>query len=234
MESTALRPKWFGTTVAQELLVAVTGLAMVGFIFGHLLGNFLIFKGPEAFNAYAHHLQSLGPLLWAARIGLITALVLHVWTTVALYWSNWGARGSRYAVTAYRGRKPFPTRIMIFTGIIIFAFLGLHLYDFTFAVKEGAGTIVEGMGDGAELGLFGLVWNSFANPLRSLLYLAAVWSVGFHFAHALASIWVTLGLMKEGLTGKAEAAAWLIGAAVALGFSLIPLYVLCTTYVTGV
>jgi hypothetical protein len=40
--------------------------------------------------------------------------------------------------------------------------------------------------------------------------------------------------MKEGLTGKAEAAAWLIGAAVALGFSLIPLYVLFTTYVTGV
>ena len=60
------------STVGRDLLVGVTGLALVGFIVIHLSGNLLIFAGPEAFNAYAAKLHSLGPLLWVARIGLIT------------------------------------------------------------------------------------------------------------------------------------------------------------------
>jgi succinate dehydrogenase / fumarate reductase cytochrome b subunit len=119
------------TTIARELLVAVTGVVMIGFLLGHLGGNFLIFAGPDVFNAYAENLHSLGPLLWVARIGLILAFVSHISSSVSLYLANRKSRG-RYAVTAYLGRKTWATRFMIFSGITIFFFLFILLNVFTF------------------------------------------------------------------------------------------------------
>ena len=221
------------TTIARELLAAVTGLVMIGFLLGHLGGNFLIFAGPETFNAYAENLQSLGPLLWMARIGLILAFVSHISASVSLYLANRRARG-RYAVTAYLGRKSWATRYMIFSGILIFFFLFIHLNDFTLGDKEGAASIVPGMNDGVSLGLYGLVWNSFGNPLRSFFYLVAMVGVGSHLAHALASFWVTLGVLTHKATPKVDLAAQAVGAAVAAGYCSIPLYVLVQTYLIGV
>ncbi|NLF59024.1 MAG: hypothetical protein GX580_15445, partial [Candidatus Hydrogenedens sp.] len=59
------------TTVVMELLAALSGVGLVLFILGHLSGNLLLFAGPDAFNAYAERLQSLGPALWAIRAGLL-------------------------------------------------------------------------------------------------------------------------------------------------------------------
>ena len=224
----------FRSTVAMELAVALSGLAMVLFIFGHLAGNLLIFAGPEALNTYADKLQSLGPLLWVARIGLIAALVTHMGLTVYVTLANRAARGQqRYAMNAYVGPKTVASRLMVYTGIIIFSFLVLHLLDFTFAAKTGPATVVAGMG-AHSLGLFGLVWNTFANPVHALVYIVAVWAVGLHFMHCLSSVWVTLGALTDRATPKADAISLALGVAVSLGFSAIPVYVLVRTHLTGV
>lgn len=223
----------FRSTVALELAIAVSGLMMVLFIFGHLAGNLLLFAGPEALNGYAHKLQSLGPLLWMARLGLIAALVAHMGLTVYVTLANRGARGQRYAVYRRSGEKTVATRLMIYTGIIIFCFLILHLIDFTFAAKTGPATVVEGMG-GESLGLFGLVWNAFANPVHAFVYIVGVWSVGLHFVHCLSSVWVTLGALTDRATPLANAVSLGIGVVIALGYTAIPVYVLVRTYLTGV
>ncbi len=220
----------FTTTATRELLVALTGVMLVAFLAGHMAGNFLIYFGPDAFNAYAHHLQALGPLLWVARIGLITAAVLHVSLSAMLYLGNRSARGGRYAVRAHMGRKAFPSRIMIFTGAGLFCFLFLHLADFTFADKEGARAI---LGD-QNAGLYGVVWNAFADPRHAALYIAFMCVIGLHLSHALASLWVTFGLLTDKATPKADLGAQLVGAAFAAAFSSIPLYVMAKTYITGV
>ena len=73
------------TTIALKLLMALSGLAFVGFVLGHMYGNLKAFSGHDAFNEYAHHLRELGePLLphmgfvWIMRAGLLIALVVHV------------------------------------------------------------------------------------------------------------------------------------------------------------
>ncbi len=55
--------------------MAVTGVILFLFVVGHLLGNLKIFEGPQAFNAYAEGLRTVGApffgrgwLLWIARI----------------------------------------------------------------------------------------------------------------------------------------------------------------------
>ena len=191
----------------------------------------LIFLGAEAFNNYAETLQSLGELLWVIRAGLLTCFLLHVGATVYLTVGNYGKRPGRYAVTAYMGRKSWATRVMIFSGVIIFFFLFIHINDFTLGDKTGAASVLGSAGE--SLGLYGLVCNSFGNPLRALLYIVAVCSVGLHFSHAVSSIWVTLGILTERATPLAEQVSRGLGALVAAAFSAVPVYVLLKTWVLG-
>jgi succinate dehydrogenase / fumarate reductase, cytochrome b subunit len=219
----------FATTSARELLIAVSGLALVGFILGHLAGNLLFLLGPEAFNAYAEHLQSLGPLLWVARIGLLVALGLHMVVTILIYFSNRAARGSKYVVKVHAGRKYWPTRIMIFSGAFLFIMLLVHLKDFTFTSVAHASTAA----DIPAKDVYAMVFSTFTNPLHAVSYILFVTAVGLHFSHAISSVWLSLGLLNEKTTAVAEKAAWALGALVAVGFSMLPLSVLIRTHFLG-
>ncbi len=214
------------TTVVMELAAALSGLVMVLFVLGHLCGNLLLFMGPGVFNAYAAHLQALGPLLAVVRLAMVSALLVHVAMTVWLRLLGLGAAGpGRYAVSARRARKGFGTRTMIYTGLLILCFLLLHVYDFTFADKTGARSVLHGQG----MGLYGVVFNGFADPPRAAFYTLAVCAVGLHLSHLLSSLWVTLGVLADRATPGADFTARAAGAAVALGFTAIPLYVLIKT-----
>ena len=63
------------------MIVALTGVILMLFVIGHLLGNLQIFLGPRWVNDYAQHLRDLGPLLWAVRITLLVAVFLHIYFT---------------------------------------------------------------------------------------------------------------------------------------------------------
>jgi succinate dehydrogenase / fumarate reductase cytochrome b subunit len=123
---------------------------------------------------------------------------------------------------------------MALSGIVILCFVLFHVYDFTITGdREGDRSFVEGMGVDS-MGLYGVVFNSFANPVRALFYIMAVCAVGLHLSHAISSVVVTLGFLADKSTDRAEFAAKAIGLIVALGFSSIPLFVLFRAHVIGV
>lgn len=217
-----------GSSIFRKQVSALTGLAMIGFVIAHLSGNLLIFAGPEAFNAYAHKLASLGPLLWVMRFGLIICVVLHVAITLTLAKENANARSQRYDVEKDHGDRKLATRAMKYTGIMIVAFLILHLWDFTFGDKTGTKSIVSGLNDDESLYLFGLVWNSFSFSTgwwRDMIYIFAVGAVGLHLTHAIESVFQTFGFNHERYTPLIKKASLGIGIAVAVLFASIPIYV---------
>ena len=73
----------FNTSIGRKVITGLTGLGLVGFVIGHLAGNLTLFFGPEAFNAYAHKLESLGPILYVIEIGLIAVFVFHIFYAIA-------------------------------------------------------------------------------------------------------------------------------------------------------
>jgi succinate dehydrogenase / fumarate reductase cytochrome b subunit len=221
-------------TLFKELLVAASGLLLVLFIVGHLAGNLLLFWGPDAFNSYSHRLHELGSMLWAVRFGLIAAFGIHVFFTIWLAFDNRSSRSIPYAVHAQMGGTNLVKRTMLYSGIVIFVFVFLHLRDFSLGDQTGSGTVVAGLNAGESLGLYGLVWNSFANPVHSVLYIVAVSAVGLHLSNAVSTIWVTLGLLTDQATPRANLAARIAGSLIALCFSSIPVYVLACTYLRGV
>ena len=76
---------YLGSSVGQKILVAVTGVALVGFLVGHMIGNLKMFSGRESINAYASFLKhDLGVLIWIARAGLVVLFVTHLVFTIPL------------------------------------------------------------------------------------------------------------------------------------------------------
>ena len=75
-----------GSSVGKKLMMAITGLSFCGFLAAHLAGNLTIYGGKNAFNSYAEHLHSLGPVLTLAEWGLLVFAIVHVCTGLILFY----------------------------------------------------------------------------------------------------------------------------------------------------
>ena len=207
------------STVFTKIVMAVTGLMIVGFLAGHLLGNLLMFSGPEKINAYAFGLKSLGPLLWIVRLTLISALGLHVWSSIKLSNRNRAARP-----IAYQEKKSlkssFASRTMMYSGLAILFFVIYHLLHYTFGLIQpqtyfdNSYTLTSGE---VVHNVFNMVVAGFQNPFIALSYLFAIIFVSAHISHSVSSAFRTLGIHNPkylALTsriGPALAAIFLIG-----------------------
>jgi succinate dehydrogenase / fumarate reductase cytochrome b subunit len=219
------------SSIFRKQIVAVTGLMLVGFIIMHMMGNFLIFLGPDWFNAYAEKLQEMAEFLWIARIGLMVAFLVHILTTILLTLENWKANPNRYQVSSTKTDESlvFAKRTMIYTGLLVVLFVGFHLTDFTLHEKTVPHTEIRFQIPGQEnawiakdYGLYGLVWNSFLNPVRATLYILMMVVLGLHLSHAIQSFFQSLGLYREPLSLKIRTFSVIAGILVALGFMSIP------------
>src|ERR1019366_6804364 len=106
----------FASTVGGKFLVALTGLALTGFVIVHMAGNLQIFLGAEAINEYAKKLKDLGPLLWIARIGLLVVFVIHIWLALRLKIRSREARPIGYA-HEQTVQASFASRSMVLSGL---------------------------------------------------------------------------------------------------------------------
>ena len=128
------RSSLFSSSVGTKLILGLTGLAMVGFLIGHLAGNVLILVGPEVFNNYGHALIS-NPLLIPAEFGLLALLFLHVIKAIRNQRTNRAARPVDYTLKVGAGhtsRKSAASTSMIVTGLVILGFLAVHIRMFKY------------------------------------------------------------------------------------------------------
>src|SRR5205823_14532994 len=100
------------------MIVAVTGVVLIAFVIGHLLGNLQIFLGPDWVNSYAEHLRALGPLLWAIRTFLLVSVMLHIFYTMSLAIENRRARPVNYKRKEHV-KATFASRHMVVSGLIV-------------------------------------------------------------------------------------------------------------------
>src|SRR5256885_11187754 len=68
----------YRSTIGKKVIMAMTGLLLVAFVIGHMAGNLQVFLGPAKMNGYAAFLKSTGELLWAVRLALLAAVLLHI------------------------------------------------------------------------------------------------------------------------------------------------------------
>ncbi len=219
--------QYLNSSIGKKQIVAVTGLLLIGFVLGHLAGNLLIYGGPDLYNAYAKKLASLRPGLYLIEFGLLGIFVAHMYVTALLVIENIQARGqARYSVSRPVGERSWATRLMPYTGTFLLAFIIWHLLDFTFVDHHGPGSIVRGK----ELALYGVVYNAFADPWHSLLYVLAMFCLGLHLSHGIQSCFQTFGCIPSSREAVIAKISNGLGFLIAAAYSSLPIYVFFHNY----
>lgn len=221
--------RFLTSTIGAKVAMAVTGLLLSLFVVAHLLGNLLVFKGREAMNDYAQMLQHLGIWLWVARLGLLALFATHIALAIRLRARNQAARPVRY-VAEHTIQASFASRTMILSGLLILAFVAMHLMHFTLGWLEPSKyalheTVKQNGVEVVRHDVFAMVVAGFHNDLFVLLYLVCMVVLGLHLSHGLSSLFQSLGLRHPAYVKGVQLGGRLVAVALAAGFSLIPLAV---------
>ncbi len=207
----------FTSSLGRKFLMAVTGVVLLGFVTGHLVGNLQIFAAPDKINGYAHFLQSLGPALWAVRFFLLACVLIHLWAAVQLTLENWAARPERYEFR-HTVQATLSSRTMRWTGVVVLAFVVYHLAQFSlgWAHPDEFKSSLPLYAMAADFHLLGfpvvakgqevhdvysMVFLGFSHPLVSFFYILAVGLLSLHLAHGADSMFQSLGWRTEKWAG---------------------------------
>lgn len=224
--------KFIWSSVGKKFLMALTGLAMVIFLIEHLSGNLLLFsQNPDPYNQFSHFLIGLGWLLIAAELGLIAILLFHMISAIAISIGKKKARPVAYAKTGNAGepsKKTFSSKTMIWTGLLTFVFIAIHLKTFKFGPAEAEGYVRTV--DGVQMrDLHTLVWDVFQNPIYVAWYVGTLIFLGFHLRHGFWSAFQSLGVNHPRYTPIIYSVGILVAIIISVGFLGIPLWI----YFTG-
>ena len=183
--------KFAKSSIGAKILMALTGMALFGFVIAHLLGNLQVFLGQDQYNAYAAALKGLPELLWPARLGLLAAVLLHIVSGLRLAALNQAARPVGYAQKRYT-KASFTSRNMTVSGLLLLSFIVYHLLHFTFGLTHPEAahlTDAKGRHDVYSMFIMG-----FQNVYVSIAYIVAMVCLGLHLEHGASSMFQSLGL----------------------------------------
>jgi succinate dehydrogenase cytochrome b subunit len=214
------------TMVGKKVVMAVTGVVLVGFVIAHMLGNLKIFLGPDEINAYSRFLREVGypalgygQLLWVVRIVLLICVTLHITAAVQLSRLSWAARPVGYEIKR-NIETTFAARVMRWGGALLVAFIIFHLLQLT----AGAIGLLEGQF--RPLAVYQNVMAAFAYWPIALFYVVAMGALCLHLDHGIWSMLQTLGWNSARNERVLKMTSRAIAIVVFLGFSSVPISVL--------
>lgn len=221
---------YWSSSIGKKLIVAITGIVLVLFLAGHLIGNLVVFLGPAPFNEYAYFLHHMlhGAGIWVFRIVMLVMLAAHVIATIALTRQNRAARKGYECQTTIQASRA--SRTMILSGLTILAFVVYHLLHFT--VRDGNNdynnpALYTYLLDGKPVhNAWKMVVDGFSVPLVTAFYVIAMTLLCSHLMHGVASIFQTLGLRSRKTEGFIKQLSIGYALFIWLGFISIPLAIL--------
>jgi len=219
---------FFTSSIGKKIIMSLTGLFLISFLPVHLLGNLLLLKsdGGEAFNTYAYFMTN-NPLIKFTSYGLYAFILLHALQGVIMAWQNKKAKGGKSLVNTY-SNKSWASSNMALLGILIFAFICIHMGDFWFkmkftsqidVIKDYAGYEGVGVKD-----LYKRVSAAFGQLWIVIVYLIGMGALAFHLMHGFASAFQTLGLNHKKYTPLIKLLGTAYSVIIPLGFAIIPIY----------
>jgi succinate dehydrogenase / fumarate reductase, cytochrome b subunit len=214
----------FQSSVGKKFVVAITGVILLLFVIGHLLGNLQIFLGPDWINSYAQHLRDLGIFLWVIRGFLVIAVVLHIYFTILLAIENRRARPQRYVERDYV-KATVASRWMVLSGLMVLAFLIYHLAHFTIRVTDPRFALLKA-DPLNRYDVYSMMVFGFQNYYVSGFYVLGMWLLALHLSHGSSSLFQSLGLNNQMLTPRLSRAGRILAWLIFIGYTLIPVAVL--------
>ena len=220
------------SSIGKKFLMALTGLALIGFVVAHLGGNLLVYGKPDLLNSYAEglHKQPTYTLLWFARGGLLAFFLSHVFLGIKLSLQNRSARPKKYKYDQTT-KATFSSRTMIYSGLVLLSFILFHLAHYTFfLVHPEYSELLDATG---RHDVHTMIVAGFSSWPISIFYMVSMVLLWMHLCHGGSSVFQSLGISHP----KYKTLTTYIGPAIAtfllLGNCSIPLAVLCGVITGG-
>lgn len=212
--------------------MAVTGVMLILFVLGHMVGNLQVFAGAEKLNHYAHFLQSLGGALWLIRGGLLLIFLLHIWAALKVSAVSRAARPVPYAYKKGDLVTTYAAKTMMVSGVIVALFVVYHVLHFTTGSIDFAGSYTGGLplfvlADGSEVpDVHRMVILGFQNIPTALTYIVANLFLAVHLSHGAASLLQTLGFRHKNNAATVKKFGIAVGLIVGIGNIAMPLSIM--------
>ncbi|OQY22630.1 MAG: succinate dehydrogenase/fumarate reductase cytochrome b subunit [Desulfobacteraceae bacterium 4572_35.2] len=214
------------SSIGRKLVMAATGMCLVGFVIVHLLGNSSIFIGANGINAYAEHLHALGPIVWIFRVVLLGLFGLHIFFGIQLTLENRAARPIDYNQKK-NIRTSFGAETMIYTGLVILVFAVYHLFHFTMHLTNPEISVsalpMDALG---RNDVFTMMILSFQKFFISSIYVGAMVTLLLHLSHGVQSLFQTFGVLNGNTLPIMEKIARAAAIVIFVGFISIPVSIL--------
>ena len=218
----------YRSSVGKKSLMAVSGILLVGFVFGHMAGNLKAFEsvgasGVHPLDEYAQFLREVGyplvpeyGLLWGVRIALLVAVGVHIVAAFQLWRQSRAARSSRYRKSDSQVFS-YASRTMRWGGVIVLLFVVYHLLHFT-------------TGDVHPDFEYGSVYQNLVVGFQSvpvaLFYIVAVGALSLHLYHGIWSVFSTLGVQNPRVERVRRPLAAGLALILFVGYVSVPIAVL--------
>ena len=206
--------RFYMSNIGLKIVMALTGLGMLGFLVVHLVGNLQIFWEPEIINDYAEALHSHPTVLWPLRLGLIGMILSHIHAAVTLTSRSMAARPEGYKKLKRSKRAELGMRL---SGVIVLGFIIFHLLHMTTGNLHS---------DYIAGDVYHNVTTAFANPLIAIVYMVCNLLLGVHLFHGLWSMFRTLGVASPRYDRLARAGATVLTLTIVGGNVFMPLAIL--------
>lgn len=209
------------SSIGKKYLMGITGLIWAGFLLAHMLGNMLLFLGSEAYNNYSHKLIT-NPIILAAEVVLVVAVLIHIITAITLVLENKKAKQKLPSMISGGAKSaPVASSTMAIHGLFILAFLILHLLGFKYGPYYETT-----LADGAVVrDIFIVVVEAFKNPLYVGWYVLCLILLGLHLSHGVSSIFQSLGFLSYTNQETVKVIGIVFSVIVTFGFILQPIFV---------
>lgn len=214
------------SSLGRKYIMAGTGVLLLMFVAGHLVGNLQVFGPPELINKYAHFLQSKPLMVWGVRLGLLVIVALHITTAAQLSAANKAARPVGYAGGEAHG-STWQSRYMLMSGLVILAFIIYHLLHFTARLPA-----INGVGDFTRIktvlhgetvpDVYAMMILGFQVWWVAVFYLIAQALLFIHLGHGISSAFQSFGLRNHVWWPRVQLLAKVVSIAIFLGYASIP------------
>jgi succinate dehydrogenase / fumarate reductase cytochrome b subunit len=220
---------FFKSSIGRKVAMSLSAFFLMFFLVMHVSINLLSVFSEETFNTASHFMGTNWLVQFIMQPVLIFGVVFHFIMGFVLEIKNKKALGVSYAKNNGAANSTWMSRNMIYSGLVVLAFLGLHFYDFwihEITVKYVGGDMT-GLIDPENLDsgfrYYEELSEKFHDQLRTVFYVISFVLLGLHLAHGFTSAFQSLGITAgRKKTLKSIGLAYSI--IIPLGFIFIALY----------
>ena len=217
------------SSIGRKFAMALSALFLMIFLLQHFTINLLSVFSADAFNEVSHFMGTFWLIQYVLQPVLIFGVIFHFIMGFVLEIRNRNARQVSYAKNNGAANSSWMSRNMIWSGLAILAFIGLHFYDFwlpeintKYIQGDMSGLLANG-----EFRYFEELQHKFVDIWRVVLYCIAFIFLALHLLHGFSSAFQSTGMnnkYSKGLQSFGKAYAIIIP----LGFIFIALFHLFT------